>query len=172
VCGVTRRQLCYWTDQGIIDAVAPPAEDDDDGGDGLQRAYDSAALRKVLLLKQSLTRGWGVRRAAKEADAHLEDTQRREATLRACSPEERQPFLTQQAERLDEMAGCLRQLASSGKRERLLALAAQMETLGEVCEHMLSNGTAAHEDVESCLAVGKQLDRLAATLAEFEDAEA
>jgi len=164
VCGVTRRQLCYWTDQGIIEAVSPEGEADGDVEEGSQRVYDCAALRKVLLLKQSLERGWGVRRAAKEADAHLDEHHQREETLHAAAPKEREPFLADQAERLDEAAACLQRLAGGADRKRLVALAAEMDALDEVCQRILGNGTAMHEDVEGCLALDTRLDRLEAAL--------
>jgi len=170
VCGVTRRQLCYWTDQGMVKAVEPSAEALGDDADGAQRVYDCGALQKVLLLKQSLARGWGVRRAAKEADTHLEESRRREETLRASSPEERQPLLAEQAQRLEEAAERLRDLVATAGRDRLLAVAAQAEALGQVCGRILGNGAAMHEDVDGCLEVETGLERLEAGLEPSEDA--
>ena len=47
LCGVSIRQLSYWTDKGIIQ----PADE------GASRTYDYHAIEKVCLIKQALDHG-------------------------------------------------------------------------------------------------------------------
>ena len=53
VCGVTVRQLTYWTDRGIVETH-----------DGDNRTYDLAALRKVVAIKRAMLEGYTLERAA------------------------------------------------------------------------------------------------------------
>lgn len=53
VCGVTVRQLTYWTDKGIVSG-------DGEGG----RSYDLAALRKAIAIKQAMLDGYTLEKAA------------------------------------------------------------------------------------------------------------
>src|SRR5512146_3319156 len=53
VCGVTVRQLTYWTDKGII-----PSHD------ASARSYDIAGLRKVVAIKRAMLAGYTLEKAS------------------------------------------------------------------------------------------------------------
>jgi len=61
VCGVTIRQLSYWTDKGII----RPKER------GASRTYDYPAVEKACLIKQALDQGYSLEGAVAEVEAFL-----------------------------------------------------------------------------------------------------
>jgi len=61
LCGVSIRQLSYWTDKGII-------KPSDQGG---SRTYDYAAIEKVCLIKQALDQGYSLEGAVAESEAFL-----------------------------------------------------------------------------------------------------
>ncbi len=62
LCGVSVRQLSYWTDKGIIE----PAEE------GGARTYDYRAIEKVCLIKQALDHGYSLEGAVAEAEAFID----------------------------------------------------------------------------------------------------
>ncbi|MHB1133808.1 MAG: MerR family transcriptional regulator [Chloroflexota bacterium] len=53
ICGVTVRQLTYWTDRGIVATR-----------EGDARTYDEQALRKVLAIKDQMLQGYTLEKAA------------------------------------------------------------------------------------------------------------
>jgi DNA-binding transcriptional MerR regulator len=61
LCGVSIRQLSYWTDKGIV----RPTEQ------GGSRTYDYKAIEKVCLIKQALDHGYSLEGAVGEAEAFL-----------------------------------------------------------------------------------------------------
>ena len=61
LCGVSIRQLSYWTDKGIIQP----------SGKGASRTYDYRSIEKVCLIKQALDHGYSLEGAVAEADAFL-----------------------------------------------------------------------------------------------------
>jgi len=113
-CDISRRQLCYWTDKGIVDTLEDDGESDGDDS-GARRVYDFTALRKVLLIKQLLEMGRGLKRATREAEFYLQqledDQLQANADRRAC-----EEMLQQQTERL---LGISEQIRSSAQRGRV-----------------------------------------------------
>src|SRR4030042_995852 len=61
LCGVSIRQLSYWTDKGIIQPT----------GQGASRTYDYQAIEKVSLIKQALDHGYSLEGAVAETEAFL-----------------------------------------------------------------------------------------------------
>jgi len=113
-CDISRRQLCYWTDKGIIDTLEDEGESDVDDN-GARRVYDFTALRKVLLIKQLLEMGRGLKRATREAEFYLQqledDLLEADADRRTC-----EEMLQQQTERL---LGISEQVRSAAQRGRV-----------------------------------------------------
>jgi len=62
VCGVTVRQLTYWTDKGII-----PSHD------ASARSYDIAALRKVIAIKRAMVTGYTLEKATQLLEDRASD---------------------------------------------------------------------------------------------------
>ncbi len=111
-CDISRRQLCYWTDKGIIETMEGDGEDF--GEEGTRRVYDFVALRKVLLIKQLLEQGRGLKRATREVEGCIqqsrEDELRQDADRRT-----REEFLQHQTERLETLAEHVRNAVQRGR---------------------------------------------------------
>ena len=104
-CDISRRQLCYWTDKGIIETIE--GEDEDLGEDGARRVYDFTAIRRVLLIKQLLEQGRGLKRATREVETYLQQLQ--EEGLKADADRRaREETLHRQTERLETLADQIR----------------------------------------------------------------
>lgn len=115
-CDISRRQLCYWTDKGIIETLDDDGEGSESCEDGARRVYDFIALRKVLLIKQLLEQGRGLKRATREAEGYLQQSQDdllQSGSDRRCCEE----MLQQQTERLMALA---EQVRSAVQRGRLM----------------------------------------------------
>ena len=112
-CDISRRQLCYWTDKGIIETLEEDGESDD-GENGARRVYDFTALRKVLLIKQLLEMGRGLKRATREAEFYLQQTMDEllepDADRRAC-----EEMLQQLTERLLTLSDQMRSAVQRGR---------------------------------------------------------
>ncbi len=113
-CDISRRQLCYWTDKGIIETLEGEGEDFGIGEDGTRRVYDFTSLRKVLLIKQLLEQGRGLKRATREVEACLQqgqdDALQPNADRRAC-----EEVLQHQTERLVGLADQVRSAVQRGR---------------------------------------------------------
>lgn len=112
-CDISRRQLCYWTDKGIIETLEDEGEVEGDES-GARRVYDFMALRKVLLIKQLLEMGRGLKRATREAEFYL---QQMDEELLATDADRRdcEEMLQQQTERLLVLADQTRSAVQRGR---------------------------------------------------------
>ena len=112
-CDISRRQLCYWTDKGIIETLEDDGEGDSDES-GARRVYDFTALRKVLMIKQLLEMGPGLKRATREAEFYLQQMEDEllepDADRRAC-----EEMLQQQTERLLGVSDQVRSAVQRGR---------------------------------------------------------
>jgi len=161
-CGVSRRQLCYWTDTGIVPSVEG---DDDDGDDSSRRAYDFEALHRVLLIKRALEQSGGLRRAAREVDRYLGQRRRRAEELAASIEQKREEFLTEQAERLEALVSQVQQLLPRLRdREQLLELHRGLEWLEGLAEKVQAGKVLLEEDAETCLRLVSLLEQAEAKL--------
>lgn len=161
-CGVSRRQLCYWTDTGIV----PSTEgDDDDDDDSSRRAYDFDALHRVLLIKRALEQSGGLRRAAREVDRYLGQRQRRAEELASSIEQKREGFLTEQAERLEALASQVQQLLPRLRdRDQLLQLYRGLEWLEGLAERVQAGEMFLEEDAQACLRLVSLLEQAEAKL--------
>jgi DNA-binding transcriptional MerR regulator len=124
LCGVSRRQLCYWTDTGIISATE--GEEEDGSDPAARRSYDFDALHRVLLIKRALEQSAGLRRAAREVDHYLTQRRLRAEELANSIAQKREEFLTEQADKLETIVSQIRQLAPQlNDRDQLLEEDAQ-----------------------------------------------
>jgi len=122
LCGITRRQLCYWSDKGII-----PCCNGGDKSDASRRIYDLSGLRKALMLKQLMDEGRGLRRAVRELRARWVEAPALEEDDTDFSQEH---TLLTQAERLTKLGQEARQLdVGGGRREALVRLALALQPL-------------------------------------------
>jgi len=122
LCGITRRQLCYWTDKGIIPCVAGGST-----ADVSRRIYDLNGLSKALVLKRLMDEGRGLRRAVRELKTRWSEP--------PAPPEEDSGLcdehsLLTQAERLTRLGDKARHLgAVRERRETLVRLALALQPL-------------------------------------------
>jgi DNA-binding transcriptional MerR regulator len=130
-CGISRRQLCYWTDQGIIRTVGEKQTGQRE--EASRRVYDFESLHKAMLIKQALDQGIGLRRALKDVDAYLERRAQESVDLTKVGLDEREEFLQSQATQLEEIAQMLRARATTAKgKQELLQVAEALEPVAEV----------------------------------------
>lgn len=157
--GVSRRQLCYWTDTGIITSFE--ADDiADDEGDANRRSYDFDALYKVLLIKQAIENNSGLRRASKEVDKHLANRRREAQELLASIEQKREEFLTQQAVKLQEVTDQIRRLASTMReRGRLLELYHALDWLDRMADRVQNGEVLLEEEADACLKLASLIEQ-------------
>ena len=135
LCGITRRQLCYWTDKGII-----PCCTGGNDRDPLRRIYDFNGLSKVLMLKRIMDEGRGLRRAVRELKARWVEPAEVTEDDRGVSEEH---ALLAQAERLTRLGDKARQVgARRDRRETLVALVLSLRPLAALCEEAADARTA------------------------------
>ncbi len=162
--GVSRRQLCYWTDTGIITA-AESEDDDDSGGDSARRTYDFDALHRVLLIRQALEDSPGLRRAAREVERYLSERRRNEQELAASIEQKREEFLTEQADRLDAVVSRIQQLLPKvSDRTRVLELHSALDWLDRMAGRIQTGQILLEEDAEACLRLASLIEQAEAKL--------
>ncbi len=98
LCGVSIRQLSYWTDKGII----KPKER------GGSRGYDFSAIERVCLIKQALDQGYSLEGAAAEAEAFLGQRETQRKQMASLPGEDLRKELTVRSEKLRQLADRIR----------------------------------------------------------------
>jgi DNA-binding transcriptional MerR regulator len=123
LCGVSIRQLSYWTDKGIIN----PSQR------GGSRSYDYPAIEKVCLIKQALDQGYSLEGAAAEADEFLAGRAQERAQLQGVSDDELRKQVAARVDRLrrlaDRVRRGLRTYRVSGDLGRMAASLTGLEKL-------------------------------------------
>jgi DNA-binding transcriptional MerR regulator len=173
--GVSRRQLCYWTDTGIISPL--DEEDEEDRGDApaatrrggdddpSRRSYDFEALHRVLLIDQVMKHYPGLRRAAREVDQHLAARQRRAEELASSIEQKREEFLTEQADRLETLATNVRELLPKVfDRAALVEIHDGLEWLDRLTERVLGGQVLLEEDASACLRLATLVEQAEAKI--------
>jgi DNA-binding transcriptional MerR regulator len=162
-CGVSRRQLCYWTDTGIVSA--DEGDEDDDSDDSARRSYDFSSLYRVLLIQQALNTTPGLRRAAREVDQHLAARRRREQELASSIEQKREDFLTEQADLLEALAAKIRDLVPKLRdRKQVLELYSGLEWLSRLADRVLAGEMLLEEDAQACLRLASLVEQAEAKL--------
>src|SRR5574340_138511 len=162
-CGVSRRQLCYWTDTGIVSSLE--SEDEDDSDDAARRSYDFDSLHRVLLIQQALKHTPGLRRAAKEVEQHLAARRRRAEELATSIEQKREDFLTEQADMLENLGNRVReQLPKVKDRQRLLELYRGLEWLSRMADRVMAGDLLLEEDARACLRLASLIEQAEAKL--------
>jgi DNA-binding transcriptional MerR regulator len=165
-CGVSRRQLCYWTDTGIVSSIE--SEEEEETEDAARRSYDFDSLHRVLLIQQALKNTPGLRRAAREVEHHLGARKRRAEELANSIEQKREDFLTEQADMLEHLAGKVRQqLQRQQPRERLLELYRGMEWLSRLADRVMAGEVLLEEDARACLRLASLIEQADAKLDGF-----
>ncbi|MHB9106290.1 MAG: MerR family DNA-binding transcriptional regulator [Armatimonadota bacterium] len=116
LCDISPRQLRYWADHGIIETVGDEEERDGDESD-VYRTYHFTALRKVLLIKQLMDMGHGLKRATREAELYLKQSE--DARLKADADRQVcEEMLQQQTNRLLAISEQVRSAMQRGRISR------------------------------------------------------
>lgn len=160
-CDISRRQLCYWTDKGIIETIEGDGETDELGEDGIRRVYDFTALRKVLLIKQLLEQGRGLKRATREVESYLQ--QREDEELEADADRRtREDALQRHTQRLEELAEQVRMGVQRGRvpPAELRRLAHEVLGFMELLTYDESATMQLQEDVNTINQFRSMLDQL------------
>ncbi len=159
-CDISRRQLCYWTDKGIVETVEGDGEDY--GEEGTRRVYDFTALRRVLLIKQLLEQGRGLKRATREVESYLsemgEEELRPDADRRT-----REDMLQRHTERLERMADQVRSAVQRGRISPvdLRRLAGEIHYFLELMVYEESATLHLQEDVDAANQFHAMIEQLA-----------
>jgi len=162
-CGVSRRQLCYWTDTGIVSSIE--SDDEDETDDAARRSYDFESLHRVLLIQQALKHTPGLRRAAREVEQHLAARRRRADELANSIEQKREDFLTEQADSLESLANKVReQLPRLQNRERVLELLRGLEWLSRLADRVMAGELLLEEDANACLRLASLIEQAEAKL--------
>lgn len=155
--GVSRRQLCYWTDTGIVPSVEG---EEDDAGDSSRRTYDFDALHRVLLINQALEHAPGLRRAAREVDQYLSERRRRAEELAQSIEQKREDFLTEQADRLVSIADRIREVIPSLKdRKDMQEIYEGSVWLDDLADRVMSGEVLLEEDPAACLRLAQLVEQ-------------
>lgn len=94
LCGVSIRQLSYWTDKGII----KPVDED------RSRSYDYTAVERVSLIKQALDQGYSLDGAVAEADAVLQQRDEERRQIEEMSESNLEQLILDKADNLQQLA--------------------------------------------------------------------
>ncbi len=163
--GVSRRQLCYWTDTGLVSSLEGD-DPDDDGGDSSRRSYDFDALHKVLLIKQALEQNSGLRRAAKDVERHVSERRRSAEDLLNSIEQKREAFLTEQADKLDGVVARAQELLPKIKDpSRTLELYWALDWLDRMTDRVSAGKVLLEEDADACLKLASLVEQAEAKLA-------
>lgn len=94
LCGVSIRQLSYWTDKGIIKAV----------DENRSRSYDYESIERISLIKQALDQGYSLDGAVAEADAVLQKRDEERRKIEEMSESDLERLVLDKAEQLQQLA--------------------------------------------------------------------
>lgn len=168
--GVSRRQLCYWTDTGIVSSI--DSDDDDDGDSASRRTYDFDALYRVLLIKQALEHSSGLRRAARDVERYVAERRRNGEELATSIDQKREEFLTEQADHLDAIVGQIQQLLPRLKDgNHVLELYRSLDWLDRAADSVQSGPVLLEEDANACLRLASLTEQADAKLASMNSPE-
>lgn len=98
LCGISIRQLSYWTDKGII----KPIDED------RSRSYDYAAVETISLIKQALDQGYSLDGAVAEADAILQQRDEERRQIEEMSESNLEQLIIEKAENLQQLGERIR----------------------------------------------------------------
>jgi len=164
-CGVSRRQLCYWTDIGLVTASNEDEEDDSDDDTSSRRVYDFPALYKIMLIKQVLAKVRSLRRAAKEINNFLQQREHEAEDLRASIDKKREEFLSEQSDKLEDLATRSKErMARLNERDEILCLIEGLSPLSQLGRAVSEGDIILEEDPSSCLRLASLIEQLDARL--------
>ena len=149
LCGVSIRQLSYWTDKGIISPT-------DRSG---SRTYDYSAIEKVCLIKQALDQGYSLEGAVTEADGFLSRRDRERQGLEEMPDDELQRLAGARSEKLGQLADRIRRgLRTYRVSGELGRMAASLGGLEKLITFLEANPYTVNTARQIALRVGREVD--------------
>ncbi|MGD0112761.1 MAG: MerR family transcriptional regulator [Armatimonadota bacterium] len=149
LCGVSIRQLSYWTDKGIVKPT-------DRSG---SRTYDYLAIEKVCLIKQALDQGYSLEGAVSEADGFLTRRDRERRELEETPDEELQRLAGSRSEKLGQFADRIRRgLRTYRVSGELGRMAASLGGLEKLISFLEANPYTVNTARQIALRVGREVD--------------
>ncbi len=143
MCAVSRRQLSYWTQKGIIPA---------------QGSYNLATVEKVILIRRQLAAGSSLRRAVDHVERRLGEFSRFETAAKELPAEQADGICAAQLARIEDalrsIQAALPNLAAEERRQVAARLAALQ------LEQVLDNGIAALPASDLLVALGRAVQHL------------
>lgn len=97
MCAVSRRQLAYWSQKGII---------------GADEGYSLATVERVILIRREIARGLTLRRAVERASRRLDERVRFERTVAGMPAAEADTLCAATLERVESLLLTLREAAT------------------------------------------------------------
>ncbi|MBM4421660.1 MAG: MerR family transcriptional regulator [Chloroflexi bacterium] len=161
VCGVTPRQIIYWTKRGIIQPSQDGSED-----------YDVFALEKAIRIRLALASGRSLEKAAQQVDRELADRTAELDRLSSLDGEALEAELRRRLERLEARVADLRHMLPAtlgvARLRRAVAVLSTLEAHGTLTA---ATGTG---DAAKLVAarLGRAVDELESLLREVEPATA
>jgi DNA-binding transcriptional MerR regulator len=148
VCGVTPRQLIYWTKKGL---VRPSADSDHD--------FDIFAMEKVIRIRKALEKGHSLERAAQMVAAEMAALSAEVDRLSGMAAADLETELRRRLEKLEDRLRSLRKVLPSSlglaRLRRAVALLARIEAQGQLATTTEGDGTKAFT-----LRLGRAVDEL------------
>ena len=149
LCGVSIRQLSYWTDKGLI----TPTQG------GGSRTYDYSAIEKVCLIKQALDQGYSLEGAVAEADSFLGRQRREREQLESTSSDDIRKLVAARAERLGQFADRIRRgLRTYRVSGDLGRMAASLTGLEKLIAFLEANPYTVNTARQIALRVGREAE--------------
>ena len=149
LCGVSIRQLSYWTDKGIIKPT-------DRSG---SRTYDYSAIEKVCLIKQALDQGYSLEGAVAEAEGFLDRRDREWRELEQLPDEDLQRLAGSRSEKLGQLADRIRRgLRTYRVSGELGRMAASLGGLEKLISFLEANPYTVNTARQIALRVGREVE--------------
>ena len=149
LCGVSIRQLSYWTDKGLIQPR----------GGGGSRTYDYPAIEKVCLIKQALDQGYSLEGGVAEAESFLGRQRRDREQLEETSADDLRKLVAARSERLGQLADRIRRgLRTYRVSGDLGRMAASLTGLEKLIAFLESNPYTVNTARQIALRVGREAE--------------
>lgn len=175
MCGVSIRQLSYWTDKGIFareanEASCPGKKQSSKKAANRSRTYDFAAIEKACLIKQGLDLGYSLEAAVAEAETFLRKKAEEKRRLNRLSEPELGSFVGDQAQALAGLAERIRRglrtYRVSGDLGRMAASSRGLERLISFFE---ANPFTVNTARQIALRLGRDVDEITKELQVLEE---
>jgi len=149
LCGVSIRQLSYWTDKGIIKPTERSGS----------RTYDYSAIEKVCLIKQALDQGYSLEGAVAEAEGFLDRRDREWRELEQMPDEDLQRLAGSRSEKLGQLADRIRRgLRTYRVSGELGRMAASLGGLEKLISFLEANPYTVNTARQIALRVGREVE--------------